>query len=200
MKVKSLLFLTPLGSTYIQATDEQILSVAFPEEEKSHLFTELYYKEAIHEDEYDELAKYPLLLEAKKQFKQYFTGTRCYFKLPFKIYGTPIEQKVYRLLSIVPFGYVISYLSLSQMVGINNGARFIGSCMKKNPLPLIIPCHRVISNSGKIGGFSAGVDRKKFLLQWEKTNWEMSHESNSVGRWLWYTFKRRNGEQTKTTN
>lgn len=200
MKINSATLSTPIGDLLIQATTEEIQSLTFIEPEKDDLFSSLYLKESLQSEEIDKLRNFPLLMEACKQIKEYFQGTRCYFKLPLRTFGTPIEQKVYRFVSIVPYGHVVSYQDLAQMVYIENGARFIGNCMRKNPMPILIPCHRVITNTGKMGGFSAGTDRKKFLLQWEKTNWEMNHESSSSGRWLWYTFKRRNGEQTETTH
>ena len=189
-----------MGELYIEANQEELLGVSFPNKEKNDLFSDLIYQQAIQDDEEERLQSYPILAEAKKQIKEYFQGTRCYFNLPFKTFGTPVEQKVYRFLSIVPYGHVVSYLTLAKMIHLESGARFIGNCMRKNPLLLLIPCHRVISCSGKMGGFSAGIDRKKYLLQWEKTNWEMNHESSSSGRWLWYTFKRRNGTQTETSD
>jgi O-6-methylguanine DNA methyltransferase len=200
LKINSASLSTPVGDLLIQATAEEIVSIVFIDQEKEDLFSPLILKDAIQEDDFVQLRKAPLLIEASKQIKEYFQGTRCYFKLPLRTFGTPIEQKVTRFVSIVPYGHVVSYLDVARMVHIENGARFIGNCMRKNPLPILIPCHRVITSTGKMGGFSAGAERKKFLLQWEKTNWEMNHESSSSGRWLWYTFKRRNGEQTETTD
>jgi methylated-DNA-[protein]-cysteine S-methyltransferase len=83
-----------------------------------------------------------------------------------------IEKKIYRALLQVPSGRIITYKELAKSVGLENGQRLIGQIMKKNPFPIIIPCHRVVKSNGDIGGFAFGVNIKKNLLLNEgvKTN------------------------------
>ena len=78
-----------------------------------------------------------------------------------------IEEKVYKKLLQVPSGKITTYGELSRLVGLKNGQRIIGHIMKKNPFPVIVPCHRVIKSNGSIGGYTFGIERKKNMLKKE---------------------------------
>ena len=78
-----------------------------------------------------------------------------------------IEQRVYKKLLQVPTGYVITYGELSRAVGLHNGQRLVGQIMKKNPFPVIVPCHRVVKSDGTVGGYAYGSERKKHMLSKE---------------------------------
>lgn len=90
---------------------------------------------------------------ARKQIEEYFKGGRREFDIPFEIHGTDFEKKVYNALLQVPYGTTVSYRELAEMTGNPNAARAVGQALRKNRLPLIIPCHRVIGSSGKNVGF-----------------------------------------------
>ena len=77
------------------------------------------------------------------------------------------EQRVYKKLLQVPMGYVVTYRELSRAVGLHNGQRLVGQIMKKNPFPVIIPCHRVVKSNGDIGGYAFGINVKKTMLSKE---------------------------------
>ena len=83
---------------------------------------------------------------------------------------TDFQMKVYKSLAKVPFGEKVSYKKLGQMVGVPKGARAIGSAMRLNPIPILIPCHRVLTSAGTLGGYSKGLNWKKRLLKLEKVN------------------------------
>lgn len=109
----------------------------------------------------------PLLQEAKKQFDAYFDGQLKQFNLPIRPFGTAYQLKVWQALQTIPFGETLSYQELAQIVG--GSPRSIGGANGANPIPLIIPCHRVIGKSG-LGGYSGGegIETKEYLLNMEK--------------------------------
>lgn len=109
----------------------------------------------------------PLLQEAKKQFDAYFDGQLKQFNLPIRPFGTAYQLKVWKALKTIPFGETRSYQELAQIAG--GSPRSIGGANGANPIPLIIPCHRVIGKSG-LGGYSGGegIETKEYLLNMEK--------------------------------
>lgn len=109
----------------------------------------------------------PLLCEAEGQLAAYFAGKLEAFSLPLGPVGTPFQQKVWGTLATIPYGKTWSYRQLAQAVDCPQGARAVGGANGKNPLPILLPCHRVISAQGGLGGYSGGLERKKHLLSLE---------------------------------
>ena len=101
--------------------------------------------------------------EAKKQLSEYFSGTRREFSLPLSPDGTPFEKAVWDELLQIPFGETRSYREIAAVVGKPGASRAVGNAVGKNPLLVLIPCHRVITSDGRLGGFSAGLENKIFL-------------------------------------
>lgn len=101
------------------------------------------------------------------ELQQYFQGKRENFSLALNPQGTVFQQKVWSELQKIPFGQVISYKELAKRVGSPKGFRAVGGANGKNPIPIIIPCHRVINEGGKLGGYSSGLLVKQQLLQHE---------------------------------
>ena len=110
---------------------------------------------------------HPILNETEKQLIEYFSGNRREFDIPLKLEGTDFQKKVWQELSKIPFGETISYQQLAEKMGSKNKARAVGNANGKNPIPIIIPCHRVIEKNGKLGGFGGGLLIKQFLLELE---------------------------------
>ena len=106
--------------------------------------------------------------EYTTQMKEYFAGERRSFSLPLQPSGTPFQQKVWQALTQIPFGTTITYAQLAEMVDNPGAYRAVGNANGKNPIVIIQPCHRVIAANAKLGGFSAGIYRKRFLLGLEK--------------------------------
>jgi methylated-DNA-[protein]-cysteine S-methyltransferase len=104
---------------------------------------------------------------ARQQLAEYFAGERTAFDLPLELDGTPFQKQVWTVLSRIPYGETISYLELARRVGNPNASRAVGSANGKNPVAVIIPCHRVIAADGGLGGFGGGLDRKRWLLDHE---------------------------------
>jgi methylated-DNA-[protein]-cysteine S-methyltransferase len=105
--------------------------------------------------------------EAKRQLEEYFAGMRREFDLPLNPEGTDFQRRVWRELVKIPYGQTVSYGKLACAVGCPGGARAVGGAAGKNPIFIIIPCHRVVARNGP-GGFACGLDVKKALLGLER--------------------------------
>lgn len=112
-------------------------------------------------------AKDAVLAKAKQQLKKYFDGKLSAFDLPLDAQGTPFQKKVWRALSKIPFGQTASYKDVAEMIGNPKACRAVGTANGKNPLCIVIPCHRVISNDGSLGGYTGGLSKKRYLLSLE---------------------------------
>ena len=113
--------------------------------------------------------KSPILVKASKQIDEYFNGNRKLFEVPFKLNVPPFYKKVLLEVEKVKYGETASYGKIARMAENSKAVRAVGTANAKNPLPIIIPCHRIISSNGNIGGYSGGLDKKLYLLD---------HESN----------------------
>jgi len=109
-----------------------------------------------------------VLTETCHQLTEYFVGKRKVFDLPIRLNGTPFQQLVWKGLQQIPYGNTCSYADLARLVGRHQAARAVGNANNHNPLMIIIPCHRVVTSSGKLGGYAGGVDRKAWLLEKER--------------------------------
>jgi methylated-DNA-[protein]-cysteine S-methyltransferase len=107
------------------------------------------------------------LREAVKQLRQYFAGRRTEFDLPVSPEGTPFQCAVWEQLRKIPYGETISYGELARRVGNPQASRAVGAANGANPIPIVIPCHRVIGSTGKLIGFGGGLPIKKALLDLE---------------------------------
>lgn len=110
----------------------------------------------------------PVLAEAGKQLKEYFAGTRRDFELPLAPAGTPFMQKVWKALQDIPYGETRSYKDIAAAVGNVKACRAVGMANNRNPISIVIPCHRVIGAGGDLVGYGGGLDKKIFLLDLEK--------------------------------
>ena len=107
------------------------------------------------------------LLEAKQQLQEYFAGNRTTFDLKLAPQGTEFQQKVWRALLDIPFGSTKSYAAQSAVVGNTKAIRAVAAANGKNPIAIVIPCHRVIGSDGSLTGYAGGLWRKKWLLAHE---------------------------------
>ena len=108
----------------------------------------------------------PVLKEAATQLEEYFAGERAEFDLPMELDGTPFQREVWRELSCIPYGETISYGELARRVGRPKGPRAVGQPNGRNPIAIIVPCHRVLASNG-IGGYGGGLTVKRALLALE---------------------------------
>jgi methylated-DNA-[protein]-cysteine S-methyltransferase len=105
--------------------------------------------------------------EARAQLEAYFDGGLREFELPLAPEGTPFEQRVWAALREIPYGATTSYGQVAAHIGVPNAARAVGAAVGRNPLMLLVPCHRVVGADGSLTGFRAGLDRKRRLLAHE---------------------------------
>lgn len=110
---------------------------------------------------------HPVLVETERQLAQYFSGERRRFELPIHFHGTPFQHRVWRQLLRIPYGETRSYGHLAVAIGNRLAARAVGLANRKNPLSIIVPCHRVIGASGLLTGFAGGLETKARLLELE---------------------------------
>jgi methylated-DNA-[protein]-cysteine S-methyltransferase len=147
-------FKTPLGTVVALADAQGLCSLSFDE-------TAIL----CHEDN-------PHLVTLKAELEEYFEGKRNSFSVSLNPQGTPFQMAVWRVLCDIPYGSVISYSQEAQMLSHPSAVRAVANANGKNPIPIIIPCHRVIAKDGGIGGYSGGLWRKEFMLELERKNSE----------------------------
>ncbi len=109
-----------------------------------------------------------ILEEAVYQLREYFEGKRKSFDLPLNPEGTPFQKVVWKLLTSIPFGKTVSYLELSRRMGDTNAIRAVAAANGKNPIWVVVPCHRVVGSDGSLTGYAGGLHRKKWLLDHEQ--------------------------------
>jgi len=144
----------PLGLLKIEANETALLSVQFLSEE-------------VMSSSIPEASESAIILETIKQLEEYFEGRREQFDLPLEFVGTEFQQKVWKELTKIPFGKTTSYGRLADNLGSRQLVRAVGNANGKNPIGIIVPCHRVIGNSGDLVGYAGGLWRKQWLLEHE---------------------------------
>ncbi len=111
-----------------------------------------------------------LIRNAYEQIEEYFNGERKKFEFPVKFCGTDFQNSVWRMLMKIPYGETRSYKEIAELVGRENASRAVGNAVGKNPLLLVVPCHRVIRSDEQLGGFSSGIELKEYLIELERCN------------------------------
>jgi methylated-DNA-[protein]-cysteine S-methyltransferase len=110
----------------------------------------------------------PLLDEAARQLRAYFAGELVSFDLPLELHGTDFQRRCWLALAAIPYGQTVSYGEQARRLGLGpDSARAVGAANGRNPLPIILPCHRVIGADGSLTGFGGGLDVKRYLLEHE---------------------------------
>lgn len=147
---------TPIGTLLIAGDAEAIRYINFPKG-----------KHAVKpQRDWMESARGPVQ-QAIKQLREYFASKRTDFDLPLAPEGTEFQLKVWRALQEIPYGETISYGELAKRVGNPKASRAVGAANGQNPIPIVIPCHRVIGSNGKLTGFGGGLPTKEALLALE---------------------------------
>lgn len=106
--------------------------------------------------------------EVRGQLGEYFAGERRRFEVPLELAGTPFQRRVWQELQRIPYGETITYAELATRLGQPTAARAVGAANGRNPVSILVPCHRVIGVDGKLTGYAGGVDKKRWLLAWER--------------------------------
>ncbi|BAU11511.1 methylated-DNA--protein-cysteine methyltransferase [Leptolyngbya sp. NIES-3755] len=123
-----------------------------------------------HTPDWKEFNELDLFIEAEKQLREYFAHQRQQFNLPLDPIGTAFQKQVWQQLQQIPFGETISYGALANRIGIPTASRAVGAANGRNPISIVVPCHRVIATNGKMTGYAGGIDRKQWLLQHEQSS------------------------------
>ena len=152
-------FTSTLGNITVAATDRGLAGVWFAGQR--HLPDMARWQQN---------AGHPVLQQAQQQLREYFAGQRSSFDLPLDMQsGTAFQQSVWQALLAIPIGATTSYASISARVGKPKAVRAVGAAVGRNPLSIIVPCHRVMGSNGSLTGYAGGLDRKAALLKLETT-------------------------------
>lgn len=150
---------SPIGVLKITVEEEYITGLSLCVEEGENMASS---------EDMEATSATSLLQEACHQLTEYFAGERTTFNLPIKYpHGTPFQHSVWNALREIPYGETRSYEDIAVAIGSPKAVRAIGQANTRNPILLLVPCHRVINKNGTIGGFGCGVEVKKQLLQLE---------------------------------
>jgi methylated-DNA-[protein]-cysteine S-methyltransferase len=107
--------------------------------------------------------------DARRQLGEYFAGTRTTFDLPLSFEGTSFQRRVWSALREIPYGRTITYAELARRVDAPNASRAVGGANARNPISIVVPCHRVIGSDGSLTGYAGGEERKRWLIAFERT-------------------------------
>jgi methylated-DNA-[protein]-cysteine S-methyltransferase len=151
---------SPLGPLLLTA-HQHALTGLYLKEQKYFPQQIAHWQESDHSD--------PLNL-AEKQLDEYFAHQRQQFDFPLDPAGSDFQKQVWQHLRQIPFGQTISYGALASWMGQPQAARAVGAANGRNPISIIVPCHRVIASNGKLIGYAGGIDRKQWLLQHEQAS------------------------------
>ena len=143
---------TPLGTLTLEASERGLSSIRFPNQPKSIA---------------GRLTSNNVIKLAKQELTTYFASQLKEFSLPLDWHGTAFQESVWRALTAIPFGEAVSYADIARAIGRPQSARPIGRAVGRNPLPIIVPCHRVIGSDHTLTGFTGGLDIKVALLELE---------------------------------
>ena len=164
-EISWVVFRGPFGWIGVAATEQGICSVVLPKKDNSAVLRELGYEAA---DVSSGPAVSPALAKAVKLLKRYFAGESVSFDVPLDLrYYTPFQQAVWKAAAAIPAGETRPYAWIAKRIRNPKAARAVGQALGANPMPIIIPCHRVISAAGTLGGYSGGFGMKKKLLELE---------------------------------
>jgi methylated-DNA-[protein]-cysteine S-methyltransferase len=155
---------SPFGALLLAATGRGLIRLAFPEENVDSVLERISHRIS------PRIVEAPGQLEAaQRELDEYFAGRRHTFDLPldWSLVCGPFGRKVLRVTSEIPYGGVLSYREVAADAGSPRGSRAAGNALGSNPMPIVVPCHRVLHSGGGLGGYGGGVQRKRWLLELE---------------------------------
>jgi methylated-DNA-[protein]-cysteine S-methyltransferase len=149
---------SPVGKLKLLASDRGLLAILWENDNPKRVKLSTLVENQDH----------PVLLETEQQLQQYFQGRRKSFSLKLDLKGTKFQNKVWQALLSIPFGETRSYGQLARQLGNPRAMRAVGAANGRNPISIVVPCHRVIGASGKLTGFAGGLETKAHLLRLER--------------------------------
>ncbi|NTU58351.1 MAG: methylated-DNA--[protein]-cysteine S-methyltransferase [Chlorobiaceae bacterium] len=158
---------TDNGSTRLCCRDTVIGRIAIAE--SGGVVTHLHFMDSVVEG-ITETGSSPLLEAAFRQLNAWLAGELKTFSLPIAPGGAGFVRRVWRALPDIPYGTTVAYTDIASAVGAPGAARAVGSACRRNPLPIIVPCHRVVCRDGRIGDYLGGAEIKRYLIDFERLN------------------------------
>lgn len=151
---------SPIGTLTLFSSEKGLRAIAWGDEDPDG-------HRGVRGAQLDSSGQSRILDETERQLTEYFDGQRRQFDVPLDPVGTPFQMSVWRVLSSIPYGSTISYGDQARALGDARKARAVGGANGRNPIPIIVPCHRVVGSDGSLTGFAIGTDVKKQLLDLE---------------------------------
>jgi methylated-DNA-[protein]-cysteine S-methyltransferase len=148
---------SPVGKLKLVASSNALIAVLWEQERPNR----------VKLDTLNLYIRHPILLETERQLTEYFSNQRTEFDLPLQPDGTEFQKKVWQALRAIPFGQTRSYLDLAKAVGKPEAFRAVGAANSRNPLSIVVPCHRVVASDGSLTGYAGGLRNKAALLALE---------------------------------
>lgn len=147
---------SPVGPLFVAAGDEGVFAIEFHGS-----------RHPVPRDPDWREGEHPLLRRVAVQLEEYFAGARRHFDLPLVPRGTAFQRRVWHALADIPYGETTTYAALAARLGQPRALRAVGAANGRNPLPIVLPCHRVIGSDGQLTGFGGGIPTKRYLLELE---------------------------------
>lgn len=151
---------SPVGKLTLVATHDALVAILWEHEKPNRVKLD-----SMTEDKHQ-----PVLQKAEKELSEYFANQRTAFKTPLKFNGTEFQKNVWKALLEIPYGETVSYSDIAHTIGQPLAVRAVGTAIGRNPISIIIPCHRVIGKNGDLGGFAGTLPVKKALLELEEAS------------------------------
>lgn len=158
---------SPVGLLKLIANDRGLAAILWENDDPKRVRLEPLTEDKSH----------PVLLETESQLSDYFSGTRKKFSLKLNFTGTDFQKEVWHALTTIPFGETRSYAQIARQIGRPRAVRAVGAANGRNPISIIVPCHRVIGSNGRLTGFAGGLETKATLLGMENRSRAGAHAS-----------------------
>lgn len=149
---------SPVGALRLVAGDQGLVAILWPDDDPGR----------VPLGAMSAWSEHPVLLETVRQLEDYFAGTRTVFDVPLAMRGTDFQQAVWAALATIPFGETRSYGAIARQIGQPTASRAVGAANGRNPVSIIVPCHRVVGSAGALTGFAGGMAAKATLLRLEQ--------------------------------
>lgn len=153
---------SPVGRLKLIASDKGLAAILWENDNPNRVRVRTYTENNTH----------PVLMETEHQLKEYFEGKRTSFSLALDPLGTEFQQAVWKALSTIPYGETRTYTDIAKQIGNIKAVRAVGAANGRNPISIVLPCHRVIGTSGELTGFAGGLEAKAALLSMEEVKKE----------------------------
>jgi methylated-DNA-[protein]-cysteine S-methyltransferase len=149
-------FDSPVGKLLVAATDRGLCGIYFEQ-----------HRHFKGKDGWARDREHAVVRQAVRQLEEFFAGMRMSFDLPLDLHGTPFQQEVWQQLLRIPYGATVSYGEHARAVGRTKAARAVGAAIGRNPVSIVVPCHRVVGGNGSLTDYAGGLERKRSLLELE---------------------------------